>query len=285
MRAENRQAMRRGGTVVWLKALPETIHRRMSGDATTAGRRPDLTDQGGLAEIVELLARREPIYQETADFAVDTEGKTPEQIADEILDRLPPDPRRRGPRREPHPDDSDRVSLGRAVRPRDRAWAASPTWARTGSPGTPDRSAPGRAPIPIEDARHDAGPIGCRSSAGSDCGARRRCTAPASGSGRCWSSCSLGFGLAWLYWWEIDRLGLLPASTPRPVPVAWMTMLHVQFAVHVLLIWLMLVASLIDADEKTIPDAITVSRHARRTGGWRRSIRCRCCPIWPSASA
>ena len=68
-----------------------------------------------------------------------------------------------------------------------------------------------------------------------------------------------GFGLAWLYWWEIDRLGLLPVSTPRPVPVAWMTMLHVQFAVHVLLVWLMLVASLIDADEKTIPDAITVS--------------------------
>ncbi|MCX7426655.1 MAG: prepilin peptidase, partial [Planctomycetia bacterium] len=68
-----------------------------------------------------------------------------------------------------------------------------------------------------------------------------------------------GFGLAWLYWWEIDRLGLLPASAPRPESVAWMTMLHVQFTVHVLLIWLMLVASLIDADEKTIPDAITVS--------------------------
>jgi shikimate kinase len=89
MRAENRQAMRRGGAVVWLRALPETIHRRMSGDATTAGRRPNLTDQGGLGEIVDLLARREPIYQLAADFAVDTEGKTPEQIADEILNRLP----------------------------------------------------------------------------------------------------------------------------------------------------------------------------------------------------
>jgi shikimate kinase len=97
MRAENRRAMRRGGAVVWLKALPETIHRRMSGDATTAGRRPDLTDQGGLAEIVELLARREPIYQEAADFAVDTEGKTPDQIADEILDRLPTSPDAEGP--------------------------------------------------------------------------------------------------------------------------------------------------------------------------------------------
>ena len=68
-----------------------------------------------------------------------------------------------------------------------------------------------------------------------------------------------GFGLAWLYWWEIGQLGLLPASMPRAVPAEWMNVLHVQFAVHALLVWLMLVASLIDADEKTIPDAITVS--------------------------
>lgn len=88
LRAENREAMGAGGTVVWLRALPETIHRRMTGDATTAGRRPDLTAQGGLDEIVELLARRTPIYQQTADFAVDTEGKTPERIAAEILERL-----------------------------------------------------------------------------------------------------------------------------------------------------------------------------------------------------
>jgi shikimate kinase len=89
MRAENREAMHAGGTVVWLKALPKTIHRRMTGDATTAGRRPDLTAQGGLAEIVQLLGRREPIYDETADFAVDTEEKTPEAIVAEILKRIP----------------------------------------------------------------------------------------------------------------------------------------------------------------------------------------------------
>ncbi|MBN2217934.1 MAG: shikimate kinase [Pirellulales bacterium] len=94
MREENRRAMRAAGPVVWLRATPDTIHRRMSGDATTAARRPNLTDWGGLAEIVELLRRREPIYQEAADLAIDTEGKTPDQLADEILDRLhlPPGP-------------------------------------------------------------------------------------------------------------------------------------------------------------------------------------------------
>ena len=66
------------------------------------------------------------------------------------------------------------------------------------------------------------------------------------------------FGLAWLYWWEIDRAALLPQGLGRAIVKNSMTMLHVQFAVHTLLIWLMLAASLIDVDEKTIPDAITV---------------------------
>ncbi|MCE5303770.1 MAG: shikimate kinase [Planctomycetaceae bacterium] len=88
MRPENRAAMRQGGKVVWLTALPETILRRMSGDATTAARRPNLTEKSPLDEIVHLLQVRRPIYQEAADWTVDTEGKTPDRLADEILARL-----------------------------------------------------------------------------------------------------------------------------------------------------------------------------------------------------
>ncbi len=90
LRAENREAMRAAGPVVWLKARPETIHARMSGDATTAGRRPNLTAAGGLEEIVTLLGRREPIYRQTATLEIDTEGKTPEDLAAEILARVRP---------------------------------------------------------------------------------------------------------------------------------------------------------------------------------------------------
>jgi prepilin signal peptidase PulO-like enzyme (type II secretory pathway) len=57
-----------------------------------------------------------------------------------------------------------------------------------------------------------------------------------------------------LYWWEVGPGGLL-AVAPNPV---WDGTLHVQFFCHAVLITLMLVASLIDADEKTIPDAIVV---------------------------
>ena len=85
LRPESREAMRTGGKVVWLKATPTTIQARMSGDQTTANRRPNLTSQGGLEEIVQVLSRREPIYRQTAHLEVDTEEKSPGQIVEEIL--------------------------------------------------------------------------------------------------------------------------------------------------------------------------------------------------------
>jgi shikimate kinase len=91
LRAENRQAMRAGGAVVWLTARAETILARMSGDATTATRRPALTEHDPLTEIVQLLTRREPMYRESAHLVIDTEGKSPEQLVEEILARLEPD--------------------------------------------------------------------------------------------------------------------------------------------------------------------------------------------------
>ena len=85
LREGSRRVMRECNRVVWLTALPETILRRMTGDATTAARRPSLTEKDPLEEIVHLLARREPVYRETAHWTVDTQGKTPEQLTDEIL--------------------------------------------------------------------------------------------------------------------------------------------------------------------------------------------------------
>jgi shikimate kinase len=86
LRPESQQAMREAGKVVWLTARPETILTRMTDDATTAARRPNLTDNDPLAEIIELLNRREPIYRESADFAVDTEGRAPVELVEEILE-------------------------------------------------------------------------------------------------------------------------------------------------------------------------------------------------------
>jgi leader peptidase (prepilin peptidase) / N-methyltransferase len=63
-----------------------------------------------------------------------------------------------------------------------------------------------------------------------------------------------GVGLAALYWWEIGAAALLPAGVAPPSQ----SVLHLQFASHCILIGLMLAGSMIDVDEMTIPDEITV---------------------------
>ncbi|HOP76974.1 MAG TPA: A24 family peptidase [Thermogutta sp.] len=57
-----------------------------------------------------------------------------------------------------------------------------------------------------------------------------------------------------LYWWEVIQAGLVPSGVPRPAD----GVLHAMFARHLLLIFFMLVASLIDWDEKLIPDSVTI---------------------------
>jgi leader peptidase (prepilin peptidase) / N-methyltransferase len=67
-----------------------------------------------------------------------------------------------------------------------------------------------------------------------------------------------GTGFAWLYWWEVEADGLLPAVIQRPLAEQLQSILMFQFAAHCVLIALMLAASMIDADEKIIPDEITI---------------------------
>jgi shikimate kinase len=81
----NRTAIRLAGIVIWLKASVETIANRMAADETTASRRPNLTASGGLSEIDSVLATREPIYRGCATFEVDTEGRTPTDVVDEVV--------------------------------------------------------------------------------------------------------------------------------------------------------------------------------------------------------
>ena len=56
LREQNRQAVAGRGKIVWLQASPEVLFGRIHADPTTAERRPNLTAQGGLAEIRDLLA-------------------------------------------------------------------------------------------------------------------------------------------------------------------------------------------------------------------------------------
>jgi shikimate kinase len=93
LRPENRTLIRNAASpVVWLTASPQTILDRVAADTTSASRRPNLTAGGGLREIEQLLGRRLPYYRECATLEVDTEARTPEDVADEIVRLLDPQP-------------------------------------------------------------------------------------------------------------------------------------------------------------------------------------------------
>lgn len=92
LREENRAILRRlaPDRIVLLSASPETIARRMAADKKTAETRPPLTDLSFEEEIKAVLARRTPIYTALADLTIETEGISPEEIAQRIVRFLKP---------------------------------------------------------------------------------------------------------------------------------------------------------------------------------------------------
>jgi len=83
-REENRQLIKDNCRVVWLKAGAKVIVDRIRDQV----HRPSLTGKSFVDEVPEVLARREPLYRLLAEFELDTESKTPEELAEEIISRL-----------------------------------------------------------------------------------------------------------------------------------------------------------------------------------------------------
>ncbi len=85
LREANQRAIRQSGRIVWLFAKPETLYARIVADESTAQRRPNLSASGGFAEVIEILAAREPIYRQLADYTVETDGLTTDKICHDVL--------------------------------------------------------------------------------------------------------------------------------------------------------------------------------------------------------
>jgi shikimate kinase len=83
LRPANRELMRASGLVVWLRADVDTLWQRIAGDAGTAERRPAL-GVGGRAEVADVVAAREALYQGTAHHVVDTAARGPDEVCAEI---------------------------------------------------------------------------------------------------------------------------------------------------------------------------------------------------------
>jgi shikimate kinase len=92
LREENRRAILAGKhTIIYLRADPVELHRRIHSDTATAAHRPSLTKLGGgIDEIRSVLAAREPIYRQVMTVEVDVTDASPDQVVKEILKLIQP---------------------------------------------------------------------------------------------------------------------------------------------------------------------------------------------------
>lgn len=97
-RPENRGHACRDALVVYLEMSAEGLWQRMQADPMNASTRPNLAG-GGFQEVVEMLARRDPVYRECAGLLVDASLPT-ERLAGIVIAELET-------RRQPRPNAAD----------------------------------------------------------------------------------------------------------------------------------------------------------------------------------
>ncbi len=81
-RPENIDVLQANSCIIWLKASVGVIVSRTKGGIE----RPSLTGEKSFTEeVAEVLERRTPKYTSAAQYEIDTEQLTPEQVADRII--------------------------------------------------------------------------------------------------------------------------------------------------------------------------------------------------------
>ena len=80
---ENFKNLKQSGTIICLKASPDTILKRTKG----LKNRPLLNVPDSKKQIEELLKKRE-LYYNKADFSIETDELNPEQVVKKIMDLL-----------------------------------------------------------------------------------------------------------------------------------------------------------------------------------------------------
>ena len=81
LREQNRAVMQASGFVCYLTASIDQLVERTARDK----KRPLLQVDNPRQKIIELLAFRDPLYREAADFIVNTDRRSPKAVAQEII--------------------------------------------------------------------------------------------------------------------------------------------------------------------------------------------------------
>ena len=86
LKDENREVINENGATILLTASMEELSYRLSD----SGNRPLLADDNTEEALTKLWLERQLHYLNTADFTIETDGKNPEQLTEEILVQINP---------------------------------------------------------------------------------------------------------------------------------------------------------------------------------------------------
>lgn len=80
---QNKELLEELGQVIYMKTQPQTVLKRLEGDTT----RPLLQGDDKEQKVVELLSKRNPIYESVADYIIQTDELSPEEIVEVIINK------------------------------------------------------------------------------------------------------------------------------------------------------------------------------------------------------
>ncbi len=85
LKKENNELLQEKGKIVFLRASLDTLSKRLKVD----GNRPLLqTSTESIRDrLSRLMSERAPVYEHVADYVVDVDEKTPDEIAEEIIEK------------------------------------------------------------------------------------------------------------------------------------------------------------------------------------------------------
>lgn len=81
--SKNRELLKELGQVVYLRVTAKTVCERLADDAS----RPLLKGDNPEQKVSELLEKRSSVYESVADVIIDVDGKTFEEVMDEIIEK------------------------------------------------------------------------------------------------------------------------------------------------------------------------------------------------------
>lgn len=81
----NRMVLAATGKTVYLNGSPDVLWSRIAQDAASDELRPSLTDLDAKAEVDSLVNQRHPIYADCADYMIEVNQLSPQQIAEQIV--------------------------------------------------------------------------------------------------------------------------------------------------------------------------------------------------------